>query len=91
LYEGFGITLLEAMACGAPVAASHVASLPEVAGEANVIWFDPQNVDTCVHALERLVDDPAGREVLRDQGLAWVKRYDWVTTARQTLTALTTW
>jgi glycosyltransferase involved in cell wall biosynthesis len=91
LYEGFGITLLEAMACGVPVAASHVASLPEVAGEGNAIWFDPQNVDTCVHALERLVDDPAGREVLRDQGLAWVKRYDWATTARQTLMALTTW
>lgn len=91
LYEGFGITLLEAMACGAAVAASHVASLPEVAGEENAIWFDPMNVDTCVAALERIVDDPGGRDVFRDKGLEWVKQFHWTNAARQTLQALTTW
>ena len=91
LYEGFGITLIEAMACGTVVAASHATSLPEVVGEENAIWFDPANVDTCVAALERLVDDPAGREAFRDRGLAWAQKFQWTETARQTLRALTTW
>jgi glycosyltransferase involved in cell wall biosynthesis len=57
LYEGFGMPCLEAMACGAPVAASNVASLPEVCGNA-AVYLDPTSVESIADAIRRVIDDP---------------------------------
>ena len=57
LYEGFGIPCVEAMACGAPVAASNVASLPEVCGDA-AVYLDPTSVESIADAIRRVLDDP---------------------------------
>ena len=73
LYEGFGMPVLEAMACGCPVACSNVTSLPEVAGDAARL-FDPRDVDDIVAALEEVLADPepwAGRGLERAQAFTW--------------------
>jgi glycosyltransferase involved in cell wall biosynthesis len=57
LYEGFGMPCLEAMACGCPVAASNVASLPEVCGDA-AVYLDPTSVESIGDAIRRVLDDP---------------------------------
>jgi glycosyltransferase involved in cell wall biosynthesis len=67
LHEGYGIPLLEAMAFGKPVACSAVASLPEVAGGAAVL-FDPRRPASIVEALERILGDPGLRSRLREDG-----------------------
>jgi len=89
LYEGFGLTPLEAMACGLPVICSHAGSLPEVVGIENALWFDPGDVDALVRALGHLIDDPSLGATLRERGLAWCQRYTWQQTAEQTLLLLT--
>ncbi len=84
LYEGFGMTILEAMACGTPVAASRNGAHEEVAGE-DAAWFDPRSVDDMAAALARLSTDAALRARLRDRGLARANRSSWARTARETL------
>ncbi|HET6923121.1 MAG TPA: glycosyltransferase family 1 protein [Anaeromyxobacteraceae bacterium] len=84
LYEGFGMTILEAMACGTPVAASRNGAHEEVAGE-DAAWFDPRSVDDMAAALVRLSSDAALRARLRDRGLARAGRTSWARTARETL------
>ena len=61
LYEGFGLPVLEAMARGVPVACSNASSLPEVAGDAALL-FDPHDERAIAEALGRLLEDPALRE-----------------------------
>jgi len=68
LAEGFGLPVAEAMACGAPVVASRVSSLPEVCGEAGLL-VDPENVDEIAAAIARLLGEGALRRRLRDRGL----------------------
>jgi glycosyltransferase involved in cell wall biosynthesis len=84
LYEGFGLPVLEAMARGVPVACSNASSLPEVAGDAALL-FDPHDEATIAEALRRLLDDPPLRESLRARGLVRVKEFTWERTARLTL------
>jgi glycosyltransferase involved in cell wall biosynthesis len=83
LYEGFGLPVLEAMACGAPVICSNASSLPEVAGEA-AIQIAPLEVREWTQALERIRSDAALRASLRERGLKQAKRFTWEATARQT-------
>ena len=84
LYEGFGLPVLEAMACGCPVITSNVSSLPEVVGEAGLM-VDPHDVDALAGAMERLLDDAALRDDLRVRGLAQAQNFSWQNAARQTL------
>jgi glycosyltransferase involved in cell wall biosynthesis len=84
LYEGFGLPVLEAMARGVPVACSNASSLPEVAGDAALL-FDPHQESAIASALQRLLDEPALAESLRARGLARAREFSWERTARLTL------
>ncbi|MCS7040644.1 MAG: glycosyltransferase family 4 protein [Caldilineales bacterium] len=86
LYEGFGLPVLEAMACGTPVACSHTSSLPEVAGEA-ALFFDPTDPAAIAAALDRLLRDPVLRDALRRCGLAQAATFSWTRTAQTTIAA----
>lgn len=80
LYEGFGLPVIEAMACGTPVACSNTSSLPEVAGEAAVL-FDPGSVDSIAEGLRRAIEHPSEQEI----HLAQAKKFNWADTAAATL------
>src|SRR4051812_30390166 len=86
LYEGFGLPVLEAMARGVPVACSDRSSLPEVAGDAAIL-FDPENVQEIAQALDRLVHDPATAQRLRDAGPKRASEFSWRRTAEATIAA----
>jgi glycosyltransferase involved in cell wall biosynthesis len=85
--EGFGLPALEAMACGAPVAASRRGSIPEVVGEAGVL-FDPADPDDMARALESVLADETLRQRLRAAGLARAALFSWETAAARTLDVL---
>jgi glycosyltransferase involved in cell wall biosynthesis len=87
LFEGFGIPVLEAGACGVPVITSNTSSLPEVAGDAALL-VDPHDVDAIAEAMYRLVTDDALRSELARRGLANVQRFSWEKCARETLAVL---
>jgi glycosyltransferase involved in cell wall biosynthesis len=84
LFEGFGIPLLEAMACGCPVMASNVTSIPEIAGGAALL-FDPADVSAMAAALVRITSDEALRSHLIAKGLVRVKAFSWRRTAEKLL------
>lgn len=87
LYEGFGIPVLEAGACGLPVITSNTSSLPEVAGDAALL-VDPHDVDAIAEAMYRLATDPELRAELTRRGRENVKRFSWEKCARETLAVL---
>jgi alpha-1,3-rhamnosyl/mannosyltransferase len=84
LYEGFGFTVLEAMACGTPVVCSSSTSLPEVAGKA-ALYFDPHKPEEMATQLLRALSDDAVRAALISDGRSNLLRFNWAETARQTL------
>lgn len=84
LIEGFGLPVLEALACGVPTASSDHAALAEVAGDAALL-FNPTDVDGLTAALARLLTDTALRQELRARGLARAQTFSWERTATATL------
>jgi glycosyltransferase involved in cell wall biosynthesis len=81
-YEGFGLPIVEAMACGTPVLTSSVTAMPEVAGDAAIL-VNPLDVDDIVEGMRRLVTDTPLRQKLHDAGLIRAKAFSWEsTTAR---------
>ncbi len=87
LYEGFGLPVLEAMACGTPVLCSNVSSLPEVAGNAALL-VDPLDVEGMAEAMNRVLQDEELRARLVERGRQQVRRFSWERCARETLTVL---
>ncbi len=82
LYEGFGLPVLEAMACGTPVITSNLSSLPEVAGDAGIL-VDPLDTEAISDAIMRLLTDAALRQQLVAAGFEHVKRFSWASAASQ--------
>lgn len=84
VYEGFGLPVLEAMACGTPVIVSDASSLPEVVGEAGAL-IPPQDVEGWTEALRRAFHDTLWRDALRQRGLLRAQQFTWDATAAQTI------
>ena len=84
LYEGFGIPPLEAMSHGCPVACSNTSSIPEVVGDA-ALMFDPYSVESIQYSLEKLFVDSSARDSFTSQGFERIKNYSWNKCARETI------
>lgn len=92
IFEGFGLPVLEAMGCGAPVVCSNSSSLPEVAGDPSTdlgqgaaLLIDPLNTDALADALGRVLRDPDLREALRRRGWMQAAKFSWARAAEETL------
>jgi glycosyltransferase involved in cell wall biosynthesis len=84
LYEGFGLPVLEAMACGTPVITSNTSSLPEVAREAALL-VNPYQVEDIVVAMRAVLSNHNLAQDLRERGLRRAAQFSWDRTARETI------
>jgi glycosyltransferase involved in cell wall biosynthesis len=84
LYEGFGLPVLEAMACGAPVVTSQGSATQEVAGDAALL-VDPRDTSAIEHAIDQLISNRWLRSDLRSRGFERAKKFSWERAARDTL------
>ncbi len=84
LYEGFGLPILEAMACGTPVISSNTSSMPEVTGSA-ALMVDPTNIEEITQAIFQVLSDSDLRQRLSELGLLQAQCFSWQRTARETL------
>lgn len=87
-YEGFGLPVLEAMACGCPVISSQASSLPEVVGDAGLL-VDPSDVDGLARTMSEVLQDATRATGLRARGLAQAARFSWDRTARDMVAVYT--
>jgi glycosyltransferase involved in cell wall biosynthesis len=83
-YEGFGLPVLEAMACGVSVITSNATALPEVAGDAAIL-INPEDPEELAEAMIRVLEDKSLRETLQEKGIERAREFTWAQTARQTL------
>ncbi len=84
IYEGFGLPLLEAMACGVPIISSNISSLPEVVGESAVL-LSPHDETAWANTIQRLLNEPTQRAHLVAAGFRQVRRFTWQAAAKQLL------
>jgi len=84
LYEGFGIPILEAFACGTPVITSNCSSLPEVAGRAALL-VNPEKEEEIGDAMSRITSSESLQEELKAKGFEQIKKFSWNKTAAKTL------
>jgi len=90
LYEGFGITVAEAMACGTPVLVSKVSSLPEVAGQAGLFIENPQDEKEIGRKINKILGDKNLAEKLSQRGLRQAEKFSWKKCAQETLNVIKT-
>jgi glycosyltransferase involved in cell wall biosynthesis len=84
VYEGFGLPVLEAMACGTPVITSNVSSMPEIIGDAGVL-VTPNDSQALARSLLELINDPMERQRLSIRGLERAAAFTWKRTAEKTI------
>ncbi|MBW1981212.1 MAG: glycosyltransferase family 4 protein [Deltaproteobacteria bacterium] len=89
IYEGFGLPLVEAMACGCPVISSNVSAIPEVVGDAGLLIKDPLDQSMLADAIEQVIGDETRQQQMHLKGIERATRFSWRKTARETLKIFT--
>ena len=87
LWEGFGIPVIEAQACGVPVVVSNTSSLPEIVGD-SAILINPEDIDSIADGIKKVLTDEKKRSDLVKRGFVNIKRFSWQKCAKQTLEVL---